>query len=209
MPISVSCDCGARLKVRDEAAGKRVKCPKCQAAIQVPQAESPPEPELQIVDEPAAPPEPAAAPPSRSRPGVGRRPFGAAALSAGPRASRRPDDRPGLRSRATVAWEVCVVIGLLVLALLGSLKELAGGKGGVIGLGLNVLMLVGLFKRTNWAWWLTTILSGVGVAACMVLAGMAPPELKEAASILYIAAAIYGGIIGLLILCRVRGAYLQ
>ena len=209
MPISVSCACGARLKVRDEAAGKRVKCPKCQAPIQVPEAEAPAEPELQILDEPPAPPDPVAAPPVRGRPGPGRRPFGAAAFSAGARPSRRPDSRPGLRSQGTVAWEVWVIIGLLVLALLGSLKELAGGKGNVIGLAVNVLMLVGLFKRTNWGWWLTTILSGVGALMCFVVVGMIPPELKDAAFIFYIIAAVYLGIIGLLILCRVRGAYLQ
>lgn len=38
MSISVSCEsCGKQLKVKDEAAGKRVKCPDCGKAVQIPQ----------------------------------------------------------------------------------------------------------------------------------------------------------------------------
>jgi hypothetical protein len=36
MPISVFCQCGAKLNAPDSAAGKRVKCPKCGAALTVP-----------------------------------------------------------------------------------------------------------------------------------------------------------------------------
>ncbi len=39
MPISVQCDsCSAKLKVRDELAGKRVKCPKCSQPLTIPVA---------------------------------------------------------------------------------------------------------------------------------------------------------------------------
>lgn len=43
MPISAQCDsCSAKLKVRDELAGKRVKCPKCQKPFRIPgQAKAP------------------------------------------------------------------------------------------------------------------------------------------------------------------------
>ena len=38
MSIRVSCDsCGKQLKVRDEAAGKRVKCPDCGSVVQIPE----------------------------------------------------------------------------------------------------------------------------------------------------------------------------
>lgn len=38
MSIKVSCDsCGKQLKVRDEAAGKRVKCPDCGSVVQIPE----------------------------------------------------------------------------------------------------------------------------------------------------------------------------
>lgn len=36
MPISVPCQCGKTLNVRDELAGKAVKCPACQKILQVP-----------------------------------------------------------------------------------------------------------------------------------------------------------------------------
>jgi hypothetical protein len=36
MPISVTCRCGKRLRVKDELAGKRVKCPACGAVLPTP-----------------------------------------------------------------------------------------------------------------------------------------------------------------------------
>jgi len=36
MPITVACDCGKRFGVRDEAAGKRVRCPGCSEPVNVP-----------------------------------------------------------------------------------------------------------------------------------------------------------------------------
>jgi hypothetical protein len=36
MPIPVSCSCGAKLKAPDAAAGKKLRCPKCGAAVAVP-----------------------------------------------------------------------------------------------------------------------------------------------------------------------------
>jgi hypothetical protein len=38
MSIEVTCQCGKRLKARDELAGKRVKCPKCSQPLQIPSA---------------------------------------------------------------------------------------------------------------------------------------------------------------------------
>lgn len=34
--ITFLCSCGARLQVPDTAAGKKSRCPKCQAAVRVP-----------------------------------------------------------------------------------------------------------------------------------------------------------------------------
>jgi hypothetical protein len=46
MAITVACDCGKEFKVKDELAGKKVKCPACQAVLTVPAAEDaePPRP---------------------------------------------------------------------------------------------------------------------------------------------------------------------
>ncbi len=40
MPIQLSCKCGKKLRVADDAAGKRVKCPQCKATLPVPVAEA-------------------------------------------------------------------------------------------------------------------------------------------------------------------------
>jgi hypothetical protein len=61
MPITFSCACGKTLRVGDEHAGKRVKCPACQTigSVPAPRPEPEPEPVFEVV-EPA--PRPVAAP---------------------------------------------------------------------------------------------------------------------------------------------------
>ena len=59
MPLTLNCACGKILRIADEHAGKRVKCPACSAVI----ASKPPEPAFEVVeDEPKqlAPSKPAA-----------------------------------------------------------------------------------------------------------------------------------------------------
>lgn len=41
MPIRVVCSCGQQFAAKDELAGKRVKCPKCQAVLTIPAAGAP------------------------------------------------------------------------------------------------------------------------------------------------------------------------
>lgn len=36
MPVSLSCDCGKKLKVKDELAGKKIRCPGCSDVLIVP-----------------------------------------------------------------------------------------------------------------------------------------------------------------------------
>lgn len=72
MPIRVTCpipSCAKKLSVKDELAGKRVKCPGCQTPIQIPAAEAPPEPAFEYLV-PDQEPEPPAPPPSRGVGGV-------------------------------------------------------------------------------------------------------------------------------------------
>jgi hypothetical protein len=40
MPITVNCPCQNSYRVKDELAGKRIKCPHCQQAVDVPQNDS-------------------------------------------------------------------------------------------------------------------------------------------------------------------------
>ena len=38
MPISISCDCGRSLRVKDDLAGRKIRCPECAAVVVVPAA---------------------------------------------------------------------------------------------------------------------------------------------------------------------------
>ena len=38
MPISITCQCGKKLKAPDKLAGKSVKCPACQHLLTVPES---------------------------------------------------------------------------------------------------------------------------------------------------------------------------
>lgn len=57
MPISVVCQCGAKLNAKDEWAGKTLKCPKCSQPVKVPAAGA-------AAAKPAATAKPSAAPAS-------------------------------------------------------------------------------------------------------------------------------------------------
>jgi hypothetical protein len=46
MPVTFNCSCGRQMRAADEHAGKRVKCPGCEAINLVPQPPPPAEPEL-------------------------------------------------------------------------------------------------------------------------------------------------------------------
>jgi len=57
MPITINCPCNKVLRVADQHAGKRVKCPACQTihTVPLPAAEAETEPEFEIIDEPPRP----------------------------------------------------------------------------------------------------------------------------------------------------------
>jgi hypothetical protein len=61
MPIAIVCPgCSAKLNAPDSAAGKKIKCPKCQAVCSVPA----PAAQFEVVEEPAPKPTPKAAKPT-------------------------------------------------------------------------------------------------------------------------------------------------
>src|SRR5688500_12017991 len=78
MPIEVSCrSCAGQFRVPDTAAGKKIRCPKCKGAIDVPAASAPPPAAPEFVPPPppavakSAPPRAkAAAKPSKPQPKV-------------------------------------------------------------------------------------------------------------------------------------------
>lgn len=49
MPITVSCDCGKTLRVPDVHAGKKAKCPVCEALVPIPKPAA--EPEFEVVED--------------------------------------------------------------------------------------------------------------------------------------------------------------
>lgn len=51
MPISITCQCGKKLKVRDTLAGKKVKCPACQHLLAVPESMEVIEDEIDYIDD--------------------------------------------------------------------------------------------------------------------------------------------------------------
>lgn len=55
MPIAVKCGCGKQLNVRDELAGKAIKCPDCGKVIKVASSGAPPQPRAAAAPRPAAP----------------------------------------------------------------------------------------------------------------------------------------------------------
>jgi hypothetical protein len=59
MPITLNCPCGKTLRVPDASAGKRARCPACQAVIDIP-APREPEPVFEV-EEPAPTPGPSPA----------------------------------------------------------------------------------------------------------------------------------------------------
>lgn len=214
MPIPVACACGAKLRVGDQAAGKKAKCPKCGAILVVPAPEAAPPADdgfRILTDEPA----PAAAPPpapDKACPFCAETIPGKAAVCPHCRSSLRAGGGPPIARRpmreapsAPVAWEVWIVIALIGLGLLGNLVN-----GNVPGIVVGALMFIGLLGRTGWGWWLTVILSSLAGIGVIGLATMADgPEMEGARMILVFAGILTLGQAGLLILCRARGAYFR
>jgi hypothetical protein len=64
MAIQVKCDCGMAMRVRDDAAGKKVRCPMCQGIVLIKAPEV--EPDFEIVEDEPDPPKPTAKKPLRA-----------------------------------------------------------------------------------------------------------------------------------------------
>lgn len=70
--VILNCGCGQRLAVAEQHRGKRIKCPKCQSVLTVPQdgqagADPPPPPAHYQAGSPTAPPPPPVPPPAPGR----------------------------------------------------------------------------------------------------------------------------------------------
>ena len=91
--IEFSCSqCGKQLKVQDEAAGKRGKCPQCGTALTVPEADFV---TLQAADQSAPPP-----PPSQTR--------------ANPQPGQAAGSRPPVAARKHRRWVIVLLVAALI-----------------------------------------------------------------------------------------------
>lgn len=162
MPITFACPCGKQLKVGDEHAGKRAKCPACAAVLEVPTVEPsfpapPPAPAAneddayKMLDDGPAAPAPAA---RRDDPDDFRRP----SALAPPTFRRDPDGPPRARFREVSEEEEAepstssggphfptVFGGLFSMALGGLFCWLRGGVS-ILGIFLLVAGLISVVK---------------------------------------------------------------
>ncbi len=139
MPIPVTCACGARLKVPDDAAGKKVKCPKCAAILVVSAAEASQKPCPFCAETIQAAAKVCPFCKSDLAPGAARR------RERADDESRRDLDMEG-HLRAIALWYriggVLIAVAGLVAAF--ALPALMGGKAGAAGAGCVVAVLIGM-----------------------------------------------------------------
>jgi hypothetical protein len=138
MPISFKCgSCGQALKVKDELANRRVKCPKCAQPAQVPAAAPQDDPEIRIVEEGPASPDPAPLP---SSPRAGAPPVpGRTRPAARPQESEMPYILRGAAGGVAAAVLGAFVWYLLAKGLHAKIGWIAWGIGWAAGFGVVVL----------------------------------------------------------------------
>jgi hypothetical protein len=127
MPVSITCHCGCPLLVKDELAGRQIRCPGCQAALTVPG----PHDDVPTALPADGPPPPAA----RAEAPGGPRPRPALLRDESPRAvtPRRPalrdhdDDLQTGRRRSRAGYEGSFWGGRNASIVGGLLMMLAGG----------------------------------------------------------------------------------
>jgi phage FluMu protein Com len=100
MPITLNCSCGKTLRIADEHAGKRVKCPACNAVI----ASTPPAPQFEVVeDEPKqvrTSPRPVAKPAAKPRHDEDDDDTDSYGMKAAEKTADSPRTKPSFRRRA-------------------------------------------------------------------------------------------------------------
>ena len=93
-------------------------------------------------------------------------------------------------------WEVWVVIGIMVLNMIGTLMQ-----GRIGGLVVSAIIISGLWKQSNGTWWFVTIVNGIAAIVFFCLVSSMGQEMMYSAIGCLV-------VVGLLVSCRVRGAYI-
>jgi hypothetical protein len=101
MPITFSCACGKILRVADEHAGRRVKCPACNSVRSAPTADpsAEPDPVFEVVETPQAQPTARAAPSATTPREADEEYDGTVYGLARPGSGRHDDDDDGPRDK--------------------------------------------------------------------------------------------------------------
>lgn len=150
MPISLSCVCGRALKVKDELAGKKIRCPACQDILTVPAKKNKVEEvELEVIDdedEEEAPPrrsavqaEPPEAKSARRRPVEDEEPP--------PRRRSKPSRdirRRAPASRSGFGSINAGVIGGILMMVIAVIWFVVGLAGGIIFFYPPILFVIGI-----------------------------------------------------------------
>jgi hypothetical protein len=126
MPMSATCRCGKRLRVKDELAGKRVKCPACGAVLPTPKS-----PAAKVVTLPKAPSTAASAAPEE--------PASHAAANQSADVAAKPPKKEQVREKRSHKVMLFVGVGAAVL--------LCGF--GVCGFGLWYFVLKGTSETSG------------------------------------------------------------
>lgn len=156
VPIPLTCPCGRSLNIKDELAGRKVRCPACRDVLSVPDYEEEPEPEPEVIEAIAADPAEddddfrvTARPGSRSSRPVRRR---EPELDTPPPRKRRRrrlrhDDDRGPRVAFERGWFGSVnagVAGGLLMIVIAIVWFVVGLAGGIIFFYPPVLLVIGI-----------------------------------------------------------------
>jgi hypothetical protein len=96
MPITLNCTCGKTLRVADEHAGRRVKCPACNAVIAPPA----PQPEFEVIEDAPRQQLAASKPAARPRVDDDEDEGGSYGMAAAEKAAEPPKPKPNFRKSA-------------------------------------------------------------------------------------------------------------
>ena len=169
MPIALTCGCGRAMRIKEEYAGRKVRCPDCRGVVTVPEPTAPPQiDELEVLNAEPAEAERETLPsraavtarrptPPRDEEDAGiqeesrRRPAADEPRPSRPEPKRRPRPRVRRNDRPRVAFEGgwfgsanAGVAGGLLMILIAAVWFFAGLAAGIIFFYPPILFIIGV-----------------------------------------------------------------
>jgi predicted Zn finger-like uncharacterized protein len=161
MSIEVICpECDTSHKVKDDAAGKKLRCKSCQKVISIPAATADEDADpWDNLDENEA---------GEELPPVIRKP-----------APTKKKAGKGTRSRSSGGMPIPIMVSIginglqialiaIVIAINLMSGNFAGGGGGGVRLGIDVMIIQGLMARQSKTRWQAIVLDGIGIGAALL-----------------------------------------